>query len=316
MPVTDIYWKRQKRLRKEYPDVYQYDSLPQGFRVQVVQMWSEDLCCITSDQHVFFRLPVQKLRREFAVFRLPPTETHDHLDYQSELCNFFLNEDNIEKALSAIELTFIAECVMHPDVPFLNKPELEQLNQAVEELNLRFKEHGIGYQFESEQIIRVDSEFTHSEIVKPCLKLLSHKRDLLKGAEDEFLTAHKHYRKRENKNAVVWCNKAFESTMKAICVDRNWMSKTKAKNAIAAELVSTCVENGLVPDYWGKKYTNGITVLLKHGVPPGRHKHGSHGQGAEITEVEDHLVFLCVEHDWRSNQISLRAGRKSILISV
>ena len=290
MTVTDIYWKRQKRLRNEYPDVFQYDSLTEGFRVQVVQMWSEDLCRITSDTREYFRRPVTKLRRELAEFRLPPTKTHSSLSYQSELCKFFLNEKDIEKALSAIELTFVEESVMDPDVPYLTNRELDQLNQAVEELNLRFKEHGIGYQLESEQIIRVDSEFTHSEIVKPCLKLLSHKRDLLKGAEDEFLTAHKHYRKRENKNAVVWCNKAFESTMKAICVDRNWMSKTKAKNAIAAELVSKCVENGLVPDYWEKKYTNGITVLLKHGVPPGRHKHGSHGQGAEITEVEDHLV--------------------------
>ena len=290
MPVKDIYWKRQKKLRNEFPDVYQYDSLPEGFRVQVVQMWRDDLCDTTGDTDDYFLKPVKELRREFAVWFLPPTTSIDFVNYRSELEKFFMRESDIEKTLSAIELTFVEEFILEPDIPFRLHPDLGNLKQAVEELNLRFKEHGIGYQLESEQIIRVDSEYTHSEIVKPCLKLLSHKRDLLKGAEDEFLTAHKHYRKRENKNAVVWCNKAFESTMKAICVDRNWMSKTKANNAIAAELVSTCVENGLVPDYWETKYTNGISVLLKHGVPPGRHKHGSHGQGAEITEVDDHLV--------------------------
>ena len=34
MPI-DIFSKRQKRLRGEMPDVYQYDTLPGGLRTQV-----------------------------------------------------------------------------------------------------------------------------------------------------------------------------------------------------------------------------------------------------------------------------------------
>lgn len=38
MPIFDIFSKRQKRLRGETPDVYQYDTLPDGLRVQVVRI--------------------------------------------------------------------------------------------------------------------------------------------------------------------------------------------------------------------------------------------------------------------------------------
>src|SRR5207245_2713496 len=47
--------------------------------------------------------------------------------------------------------------------------------EAVAELNARFLEHGIGYRYESQEIIRVDSEFLHAEAVKPALVLLRDK---------------------------------------------------------------------------------------------------------------------------------------------
>ena len=51
---------------------------------------------------------------------------------------------------------------------------------AIENLYFRFKEHGVGYQFDHPHILRVDSEFIHSEIVKPALGLLNEKH--LSGA--------------------------------------------------------------------------------------------------------------------------------------
>ena len=35
----NIFSKRQKRLRGEVPDVYQYDVFPNELRVQIVQIW-------------------------------------------------------------------------------------------------------------------------------------------------------------------------------------------------------------------------------------------------------------------------------------
>ncbi|NJL59598.1 MAG: hypothetical protein HC887_08105 [Desulfobacteraceae bacterium] len=45
-------------------------------------------------------------------------------------------------------------------------------DDAIDELNSRFKEHGVGYQYESGELIRVDSQFLHAEAVKPTLNLL------------------------------------------------------------------------------------------------------------------------------------------------
>ncbi|MDE2645159.1 MAG: hypothetical protein OXI05_04900, partial [Bacteroidota bacterium] len=41
MALLDIYSKRRKRLKAKLPDVYQYDKLPEPFRVKVVHILSD-----------------------------------------------------------------------------------------------------------------------------------------------------------------------------------------------------------------------------------------------------------------------------------
>ncbi|MFW2454327.1 AbiJ-NTD4 domain-containing protein, partial [Aliarcobacter butzleri] len=72
----------------------------------------------------------------------------------------------------------------------------ELIEKAINELNYRFKEHGVGFQFVENEIIRIDSELLHSEAVKPALKLLNEKN--YKGAQEEFLSAYEHYRHGKN----------------------------------------------------------------------------------------------------------------------
>lgn len=38
MAFVEIYSKRQKKLRGEFPDVYQYESIPEKLRVQIVHI--------------------------------------------------------------------------------------------------------------------------------------------------------------------------------------------------------------------------------------------------------------------------------------
>ena len=38
MSVFELFSKRQKKLRGEYPDVYQYDNIDEKFRVRVVHI--------------------------------------------------------------------------------------------------------------------------------------------------------------------------------------------------------------------------------------------------------------------------------------
>jgi hypothetical protein len=57
-------------------------------------------------------------------------------------------------------------------------------SDAIADLNHRLLEHGVGYQYVSGKIIRIDSQFLHAEVVKPALALLQDKR--YHGANDEF----------------------------------------------------------------------------------------------------------------------------------
>jgi len=70
----------------------------------------------------------------------------------------------------------------------------------VTELNARFREYGIGYQYENGEIVRVESQFIHTEVVKPALALLG--AEEYAEADAEFLKALEHYRKGETKECL------------------------------------------------------------------------------------------------------------------
>ncbi len=268
MAIFDLFSKRQKRLRGEIPDVYVYDDLPDPLRVQIVHIW-RDIFRYEEE----YKFIVDTLCREYGFFLL--AETGYPRNYEQELCNFFLKEENIEKALDAVELSF--RYIEHQHVQ-------ERADDTIEELNQRFKEHGVGYQFTNRQIIRIDSEFTHTEIVKPALRLLGQKQ--YAGAQQEFLKAHEHYRKGNAKEALNECLKAFESVMKAICDKRGW---SYGKNATAKPLIQVCFDNGLIPSFWQSHYSS-LRNILESSVPTGRNKLSGHGQGTTPEAVPDHLV--------------------------
>lgn len=52
MPVVDIFSKRQKRLRGDIPDVYQYTLIPQALRVQIVYIMEDAFEIIKNDGRV------------------------------------------------------------------------------------------------------------------------------------------------------------------------------------------------------------------------------------------------------------------------
>jgi hypothetical protein len=160
----------------------------------------------------------------------------------------------------------------------------EIADAAIEELNARFREHGVGFQFTEGEIIRIDSELIHAEVVKPALALLHAKH--FAGAQAEFLKAHEHYRHDNHKEALAECLKAFESAMKAICEKRKW--KYDAKWSSKA-LIQACFDNGLIPAFWQQHFA-ALRSLLESGIPTARNRLGGHGQGAEVLEVPGYLV--------------------------
>ena len=106
MPIFDIYSKRQKKLRGEMPDVYVYDDLPNPLRVQIVQIWSDTIAgqdpYLRDQARNAYISIVNTLHREYGVFQLH----RENENAVMELVNFFLNEENVEKALDVVELSF------------------------------------------------------------------------------------------------------------------------------------------------------------------------------------------------------------------
>jgi hypothetical protein len=152
------------------------------------------------------------------------------------------------------------------------------------EINQKFLEHGIGYQYESSQIIMQNSNLLHSESVLPVLGLLSDPRYC--GANEEFLKAHEHYRHQRYQECLNECLKAFESTMKIICREKRWAHK---QTDTAKVLIKTCLDKGLVPTYSQQQLTS-LRTLLESGIPTVRNKESGHGQGSKKRDVPGHLA--------------------------
>jgi hypothetical protein len=292
MVVSNLYSKRQKQLRGENPDVYKYDEVPNQLRVQIVHIWQDALG--NNDQYlnqypegplIAYKYIVETLRREYGVFHLTGTDPYRENHFK-ELVDFFLREQDTERVIDVIEASFkvIDRLVRRWD--YLQRQDCDTVaNAAIKELNERFQEHAIGFRFEGGEIVRVDSELLHAEVVQRTLSLLQGKP--YKGAEAEFLSAHEHYRHGRNKEALTDCLKSFESVMKAICDKRKW-TYDKAKDT-SSTLISICLKHELIPPFWTTHFSS-LRSMLESSIPTVRNKLSGHGQGVDIVEVPPFLA--------------------------
>lgn len=294
MAIVDWFHKRQKRLRGEYPDVYQYKELPEKLKIQLIHVWDET---IGRDPSIYNRYPnqVEKdtreileyihriLTKELGVFDLPSPNDESTSNFFIRIANYFLNEVEADMSLSVIEVMMLAIRTFHE-----NYPRKFNLHEVIAEINQRFRENGVGYQYENGQIIRVDSEFIHTEAVKPALQLLSN--PIYKGAQEEFLKAHEHYRHERYSEALIDCLKAYESTLKIILSKNNWEYNP---NATADELTRRIMESGLVPKFWQQHFKS-LKNTLTSGVPTARNKLAGHGAANEVREIPDYLVSYII----------------------
>ncbi len=276
-------------MRGESPDVYVYDEIPQKLRVQIIHI-IQDTIGISNPKSAYVYDYIHKvLCKEYGFFSLTENIINPNAydrSYQ-KIKNYFLACDDYERCLDIIEQCFIAIKFIATNYSYYESKinATQKPADAVNELNLRFKESGVGYQFEADEIIRIDSEYIHAELVKPVLYLLG-SVPAYRGANDEFLSAHKHYRNKRYKECLNDCLKSFESLMKAIHDKRSWPYE---KNYSAKKLIESCLANKLVPIYL-KDQTSTLTTLLKSGIPTIRNKESGHGQGADISDVSEHLA--------------------------
>ncbi|MCH7747735.1 MAG: hypothetical protein IH939_06525 [Acidobacteria bacterium] len=288
MGIHDLFSKRQRRSRGEFPDVFQYNDLPEPLRVQFVHILRDlfgDPGLDGSHTEEAFKYLHDVLCREYGRFKLSE-KYHNTSPWSSAVFDFLLDtETETEQALSVIELAFHASVVFHEQYEFMrsSKPKLTP-DDAAAELNHRFREHGVGYQLESNQIVRVDSQFLHAEAVKPVLTLLAQQR--FEGANSEFLKAHEHYRHARYSESMSECLKAFESVLKVICTGQGWSFK---ETVTAKTLIDVAFTNHLLPAWLLSEFT-ALRSTLESGVPTIRNKRAGHGQGGKIRTVPLYLA--------------------------
>jgi len=311
MKVFDLFSKRQKKLRGEVTDVYTYDTIAQPLRVQVIHIWRDTLGNERQYQDRYveghqeaqtaYTFIVETLCREYGLFVLPPAEPYRGRNCLEELANFLLNENDSKRVLDAIELSF-----RYIDKITRKERGYALSDKEIAELNVRFREQGVGYEYDDGELIRIDSQLLHTETVKPALALLR-AEPAYAGAQAEFLTAHEHYRHGRTKEALAECLKALESLMKAICTKRGW---TYDPNATANTLIKILFDKGLVPSFWQQHFA-ALRSTLEAGVPTGRNKLGGHGQGVEVIQVPEHIVAY-VLHLTASAIVFLGAAERAL----
>lgn len=281
MAVFDLFSKRQKRLRGEVPDVYQYDDIPSPLRVQIAHIMNDALGNHRSEQRLkCFQFIHNTLCREYGKLALSDEASYRGIEYIEDVIKFMLQNNDVEQVIDVVELGFLWIDSYYRDerIRYLTQPIITP-DEAIDELNARFREHGVGYQYESGNIIRVDSQIIHSEAVKPVLHLLSD--DRFQGANEEFLRAHEHYRHGREKECLNDCLKAFESTMKTICDKQLWSYQP---GDTAKKLINVCFQNQLIPTYLQDQFSS-LRQSLESGVPTVRNKLGGHGQGSQPISV-------------------------------
>src|SRR4028118_926628 len=82
-----------------------------------------------------------------------------------EKCRRFLLSASTSEAVDFIEMAFWAVTQL-PDLPdHAATPGVQtEPEEAIEDLNHRFKQHCVGYQFEGGEIVRMDSQYVHTEV--------------------------------------------------------------------------------------------------------------------------------------------------------
>ena len=336
MPVTEIYSQRQKQHRGEVADVYQYTDIPEALRVQIVYIMKDAFEIIKNDTRAnkvheevyrtfcrehgrrqrdaspkpYSKLAVKEDTYPKAVEEIIFTAETDHLLDVIELFFRHINQPNPYNEKSPVNITDIPVAnelarKNHQQMIMYMVEKHRQYSSTVNELNQRFLEHGVGFQYESGQIIRVDSQYLHSEAVQPAFTILSD--PMYEGANAEFRDAHENYRGEKYKDCLNNCLKAFESCLKAICEKRGWAYNSEDT---ASRLVGVAFKNKLIPDFMQSHFA-ALRNTLEAGVPTLRNKRGGHGQGVRVVPVPDYMAAYAL-HLTASNILFLAQANKNL----
>jgi len=310
--IYDTFTKRQERLKTNEPQIYQYSELPPAFRMQVVYILRAAIGLYYRPQNYVGKLPsTSNPHWEFIERTLATEWGRASLGNQpgnpAEHCLNHLLASPTPEALDLIELSFrVIDRLLRDAAHNSTADVTQEPDSAIQDLNARFQEHSIGYQFTDGQLIRVDSLYLHAEVVTPALSLL--RGPGFSGPMDEFMTALEHNRHGRHKEAVSAALNAFESTLKSICAARKW---EYLPTDTASDLLKVVFEKELIPPMLASQFSS-LRSVMESGVPTLRNKRTGHGQGPEPVELPAHFAAFAL-HLAAANIVFLIEAHKAKL---
>jgi len=312
MAIFDLFSKRQADAAKSgQTDVYQYVDIPSNLRVQVQQIALEGMGRVGTRGDRMISGDVENdwwVQIERVYLREKGRDAIAQESFAGARVLTFMRNCSTEEWLDFLELIAIGIQIVGDDDKSYFRQQWEvstTAEAAAEEINYRLRQAGVGYQVEGARLIRVDSQFVHTEVVKPTLTLLSG-RDF-EGPRQEFLAAHQHYRAGEHRQAVAMAANALESTFKAIFEQKGW---TYNNGARISDLVKVARANGLWPDYLDTSFDQ-LVATLQSGLPKIRDNDASHGQGARPKDVPAYIAAYAL-HLAASKIVFIAEAAKSL----
>ena len=282
-----LFSDRNKKLSDEV-DIYIYDNLPTPFRNQLFFIIEEvivkfnkhlDSVLSYSDRIDLWETTHNLFCREKGIKEMDSRSIY----YRSKIENF-IDEASDADVLDFIDLAFSYLSYISRKIQLYDswRDTDKTIKDAIGELNERFQQHRLGYEFVNEALIRIDDIVIHSEYVKPALNLLH--GNGFEGAEEEYTKAFEALRKRDYKSSIIEAEKAFESTVKVICEKKGYQYNPE-KDA-ARKLLNVLKTNQYFPSYM-ESHLDAIVSTLENGAPVVRNKTAGHGQGKEIIDIPD-----------------------------
>lgn len=306
MGVFETYAKRKRVRETAGQDVYEYIKIPVFLRKQIgiilhatLGPWDHGGRPCGNDHWCFI---AETLEREIPTFP-------DRSSAAIHRClNFLECSNDADDWLSLLEVSCRVIDYLSQQSESMVRAQhgaTQNATDALQEINARFRENGFGYQYENGDIIRMDDKFVHAEIIKPVLGLLAEPG--FEKANEEFLTAHRHYRTGHDKDAIVAAGRAYEATLKAICKARRWKYPNGAR---VSDLIATVRKNGLFPAY----LDNGLdtyVAMIKTGLPGVRNNAGGHGEDPDTPSVPSYMASYAIHLTAANILLALNAFKKS-----
>lgn len=281
--MYELYSQRIK-IQKGEPDLFIYDSFSSKFRNQLFYIVSDVYDHL---EHSYSRESWKYLHdsfaRELGVKRL--NRFYESYGQEKWGIEGFISEAPEIEILDFIDFTFAVIYNLMKQPELIGKPDMiGHFDQAIRELNHRFKQHSLGYEFIQGEIIRKDNELIHQEITKPALRFLLDEG--FTDAEEQILAAFEHRRKRANKQAVRSASEAFESTIKAICMGSGYSFDPKST---AEDLLAVLEQNSFYPSALGAQM-HAVRSSLASGLPALAKEDPEEDASDEYAEYALHLT--------------------------